>query len=150
MKELRDVVKKVREIRAKFELKRQDAISLYIMNQGKENLLHRSGASELLQKAAGLSAVHGTDSEIQGAQSFLGLRDRYFLQIPIKLDVEAEKEKLRAEIAYEEGFIASVNKKLDNPKFVESAPPSLVEKERKKLEDGMTRMNALKDRLNSL
>ncbi len=150
MKELRDVIKKVREIRAKFELKRQDAIRLYILNQGKNHLLDRSGAAELLQKAAGLSEVNVTETEIQGAQSFLGLRDRYFLDIPITLDVEAEKKKLLDEIAYEEGFIDSVNKKLDNPKFVASAPAALVEKERKKREDGMTRLLALKDRLKSL
>ena len=41
-------------------------------------------------------------------------------------------------------------KKLENVRFVESAPKELVDKERKKLEDGLTRLAALEESLSLL
>lgn len=150
MQEIRSVITQVRELRNKNSVKMQVPVPLYIMNNEQGNLLNVSGAIDILQKSAVLSEVTGTADEISGAQSFLGLRNKYFLVLPVTLNIEAEKNDLLKEIEYTEGFITSVNKKLENPRFVSSAPAELVEKEKQKLEDGQLRLKALKERLSSL
>lgn len=150
MQEVRSVITQVRELRNKNQVKMQVPVPLFIMHNEQGSLLTVAGAIDILKKTAALSEVKNTDSEISGAQSFLGMRDKYYLVLPVILDVETEKNDLLKEIAYNEGFIASVNKKLENPRFISSAPPELVENEKKKLLDGQSRLKALQERLASL
>lgn len=150
MKELRDVVKKIRELRAKHQISRTIEAPLYILESERSSLLDLSGAVDLLCRFCKLTTVDKTSNEISNAQAFIGLRDSYYLVLPVVINTEEEKTKLREEIAYAEGFIDSVNKKLENPKFMSSAPADLVAKEKQKMEDGQTRLKALVDRLNSL
>ncbi|MBK8956228.1 MAG: valine--tRNA ligase [Saprospiraceae bacterium] len=150
MQELRDVIKKIRELKATHQVSRDVKAPLYILNRNQKTLIHHPGYVYLLIKFCNLNEVELTDSEIKNAQSFLGLRDTYYLDLPVQLDVAAEKLKLEEEINYAEGFLQSVLKKLENPKFVESAPADLVAKERKKLEDGELRLKSLRERFESL
>jgi valyl-tRNA synthetase len=150
VQEMRTVITQVRELRNKNGVKMQVPVPLYIMQNQKGNLLNETGAVDIMKKAAVLSEVNNTDVEISGAQSFLGMRDKYYLVLPVTLNVESEKTDLIKEISYTEGFIESVNKKLENPRFVSSAPAELVEKEKQKLLDGQMRLKALKERLESL
>jgi valyl-tRNA synthetase len=150
MKEIRSVITQVRELRNKYGIKMQLAVPLYIMQNNQGNLLDVNGAIDILIKSAALSSIENTKTEIAGAQSFLGLRDKYYLVLPVTLDVASEKNELLKEIEYTRGFIESVHKKLDNPRFVSSAPAAMVEKERQKMEDGQMRLQALEERLQSL
>ena len=150
IQELKDVIKKIRELRAKNQVGRDVLCNLFILQGNPTNLLEVPGASQLLMKFCQLESVQSTQDAIPSAQSFIGLRDTYYIDMPVVIDLVAEKNKLQEEIRYAEGFLDSVLKKLENPKFVGSAPADLVAKERKKLEDGELRLKALRDRLNSL
>ena len=48
------------------------------------------------------------------------------------------------EIAYLEGFLISVDKKLSNEKFVQNAKPEVMANEQKKRADAETKIAALK------
>ena len=54
------------------------------------------------------------------------------------------------EIEYYTGFIASVEKKLSNEKFVANAKPEIIDNERKKLADGQSKLQSLQESLNKL
>lgn len=58
-----------------------------------------------------------------------------------------EVEKWRQELQYKEGFLEIIEKKLANPRFIQNAPPELVEKERKKKADAEARIRNLRDLL---
>jgi len=64
--------------------------------------------------------------------------------------VEAELAKAEADLTYEQGFVANINKKLSNDRFVSGAPEQVVNKERKKLADGQARIAALEERIKQL
>ena len=64
-----------------------------------------------------------------------------------KIDVEAERKKLTDDLAYYEGFLASVMKKLSNERFVQSAPEKVVANERAKQADAEAKIAALKEQL---
>jgi valyl-tRNA synthetase len=53
-------------------------------------------------------------------------------------------------LAYQEGFLRSVEKKLSNERFVSNAPEQVVATERKKAADAQTKITALKARLSAL
>ena len=65
-------------------------------------------------------------------------------------DTAAERAKVLEEIAYQEGFLKSVEVKLSNEKFVANAKPELVERERQKAADAQTRLDALRRHLETL
>ena len=65
-------------------------------------------------------------------------------------DVEAELRKLADELAYLEGFLASVMKKLSNERFVSGAPQKVVETEYAKKNDAEAKIKALRERMAAL
>ncbi len=148
--ELRNVVTQVRDLRNKHGIKMNVEVPLFILKSQQANILQYVGADTLLIKLARLSEVLETNQEIQGSQSFMGLRHKYFVQLPVSMDIESEKERLRKEIEYAQGFLSSVEKKLENERFISSAPKDLVDKERRKLEDGKLRLQSLMDSFNAI
>ncbi|HRH55183.1 MAG TPA: hypothetical protein PLN38_17760, partial [Chitinophagales bacterium] len=61
-----------------------------------------------------------------------------------------EKKKLQEQIAYQQGFLLSVDKKLSNEKFVASAPAQVVEMEKKKRADAEEKIKMLEASLKNL
>ena len=66
------------------------------------------------------------------------------------VNVEEEIKKMEDEIKYLEGFLAGVEKKLSNEKFVANAKPEIVEKERKKKSDAESKIATLKENIAKL
>jgi valyl-tRNA synthetase len=67
-----------------------------------------------------------------------------------KIDTAKEREALIKDIEYQKGFMASVDKKLSNEKFVNSAKPEVVEIERKKKADAEAKIKSLEESLKAL
>ena len=70
--------------------------------------------------------------------------------IPGFLAAEDLKEKLQAELKYTQGFLASVEKKLANERFVAQAPEQVIAIERKKASDAEEKITMLKKSLSLL
>ena len=66
------------------------------------------------------------------------------------VNVDEEKNRINKEIEYLNGFLASVNKKLNNERFVQNAPQAVVDAERKKAADATAKLTALHEALNAL
>ena len=66
------------------------------------------------------------------------------------IDVEAELEKMHADLTYQEGFLKSVEKKLSNERFVQNAKAEIVDTERKKQADAESKMASLKENIEAL
>ena len=71
----------------------------------------------------------------------------FFIPTKVTEDPEAEKEKLITELNYTKGFLASVEKKLSNERFVENAPEHVISIERKKAADATDKINMLEKSL---
>ena len=59
-------------------------------------------------------------------------------------------EAILKELDYQRGFLLSVEKKLSNEKFVNSAPPQVIEIERKKKQDAETKIKSYEETLKNL
>lgn len=99
---------------------------------------------EITEKLANIQIVE--DGEFEGIGILVG-KSTVKVRLTIEIDVEAEKKEILDEIKYLEGFLRSVEAKLNNERFVSSAKPEIVEKEKQKLQDTIGKMESLQARL---
>ena len=66
------------------------------------------------------------------------------------IDTGAQKEQIQKDLAYYQGFITSVSKKLGNEKFVANAKPDVIANEHKKMADAMDKVKTLEESLSLL
>ena len=67
-----------------------------------------------------------------------------------QIDMAAEIARLEKELEYTRGFLTAVMKKLENEKFVNSAPAQVVEMERKKKADAESRIRVIEAQIEEL
>ncbi len=104
----------------------------------------------LIQKLANVSAINFVNEKVNGAILLPVDTDELYIVLNQEIDAVEEKEKIGREIDYLQGFLKSVEAKLNNEKFVANAKPELVEKERQKLADALQKIEALKASLVSI
>ena len=64
--------------------------------------------------------------------------------------MEAEKKKLTEELEYTKGFLNSVQRKLQNEKFMAGAPEQVVATERKKEAEALSTIAVLEEKISSM
>ncbi len=101
----------------------------------------------VLVKMANLSDIRTVEAKAENAASFIVKSTEYFVPLGDGIDVEAELAKLTADLKYQEGFLASVMKKLGNERFVQNAPAAVVENEQAKKNDSETKIKALREQI---
>ena len=144
-----NIITKVREIRNSKGLKQKEMLSLFV-EAAPNNVLNDAGLQSIVRKLSFLSVIHIVSEMPSSGASFMSNNEKYFLAFEQEVDVAAEKEKIQSELTYAKGFVASVEKKLANEKFVNNAPEAVVQKERQKLKDGLDRVRILEENLASL
>ena len=151
VEQAKDIISKVRDIRNQNQIKPKDPLAMFLQNSPGVNVfLGRTGLSELLAKLAVLSECAITTDEPANAKSFISGTDKCYVVLNQEIDVEAERIKIEKELEYQRGFIKSIEAKLSNERFVAGAPAQVVDNERKKLADGLTRISILEDSLSKL
>lgn len=141
---LKEIIAGVRTIRKKRQLPQKEVLTLQMKGA------HGGLLDAILIKMGNLDKIEATEEKSGMTQSFLVGATEYIVPLTGNVDVEAEKKKLEADLAYQEKFLAGVEKKLSNEKFVNSAPEKVVALERKKREDALSKIEALKTALASL
>jgi valyl-tRNA synthetase len=146
------LVSRIRETRNSKNLKPKEPLKLYVQDSEKvQHFLHADGIKELVEKMAHLHHFEVTLKEsVDNSVPFLSSDEKFFLELPVAIDLDAEREKLQKELEYQEGFVLGVQKKLANERFVNNAPEAVVENERNKLADGLERIRILKESLDNL
>ena len=86
-----------------------------------------------LKALARLSDVEIVEGELPQADAPVSIVGDYRLMLKIEVDVDAERSRLGKETGRLEAEIAKSQSKLGNSSFVERAPASVVEQERKRL-----------------
>ena len=101
-------------------------------------------------KMAGVDAVEVVAAKSEGASAFMVGTTEYAVPLGDLIDVEAEIAKAEAELKHLEGFLAGVEKKLSNERFVANAPAAVVELERKKQSEAQSKIATLRETLAAL
>ena len=85
-----------------------------------------------------------------GAFGFVVETHEFFIPAGDAVDLEAEKDKIRKDLEYQQGFLNIVRKKLSNEKFVNGAPEQVVASERAKEADALAKIEVLQAQLDAL
>ena len=142
------VIINLRGIRKEKNIPVRDAIELFIRKNNDE--VSDTKFDCVIAKLLNISSINYTSEKIEGAVSFVVKSTEYFVPLSGVVDVEAELAKLNEELNYTKGFLASVEKKLSNERFVSSAPEQVVNIERKKQSDAQSKITVLEAQIKSL
>lgn len=142
----REVISGVRTIRKEKNIPMKESLELFVVdaeNTGKSWDL-------IIQKLTNIAAITGVEQKVDGALSFRVKSNEYFIPITGHVDISEEIKKLQEELNYTKGFLASVEKKLSNERFVNNAPEHVVALEKKKAADAKAKIQTLEKSLAGL
>jgi valyl-tRNA synthetase len=143
-----DVITEIRSIRKEKNIPFKDQITLFIKKNYEEK--PDTTFDSVVSKLCNLSELVYTIDKVPDAISFIIRNTEFYIPLLKNIDRGAEIQKLKEELAYTKGFLASVEKKLSNKKFVDGAPEEVVNSEKKKKLDAESRIAVLENQLNSL
>ena len=144
---LKQVITALRDARNKNQIKPKDIIQLYIQTQ---NPSAYQSIESILLKQINAATINYTDSAISNTILVNIENDKFYIAAERQLDTVAIKEGLLKDLAYEQNFLASVMKKLDNEKFVANAKREVIALERKKQADAEARIKTIEESLQGI
>ncbi|WP_026464121.1 valine--tRNA ligase [Adhaeribacter aquaticus] len=140
MEKAMDIVGGIRNVRNSKNIPQTKALSLAIKTQ-EHSILKPFEA--LIQKLANITGITYVEENQEGSINFVIGGSEFFIPMEGTVDLEAEKDRLIKELEYTKGFLASVDKKLSNERFVNGAPAQVLEKEWQKKADAEAKIKAL-------
>ena len=143
----KETVSAVRTIRKGKNIPVKEPLTLMV-RENENNYDNRFG--EVLKKLTNLSDIQFVDEKPKGVASFIVKTTEYFIPLVDKVDVEEELEKLRKELGYSKGFLATVMKKLNNEQFIQNAPKEVVQRESAKKSEAEEKIKVLEERIAEL
>lgn len=134
---LKEIIAGVRTIRLQKHIANKESLSLQV------NGAYNASLNPVLSKMANLNAIDEVAEKDATAVSFRVGATEYSVPLQNNINVEEELKKLNADLEYYKGFLATVEKKLSNEKFVANAPEKVVAIERKKQSDAQEKIAAI-------
>ena len=134
---VQELITSIRSLRTSKNLSPREALTL----EASES--YPSELDEVLIKMAGLSEIDRSGKRSEGAVSFVIGTDEFAVPMAAYINVEEELAKLRADLEYQQKFLAGVEKKLSNESFVSKAPEAVIALEQKKKADAESRIASI-------
>ena len=141
---VKEVVGGVRTIRLQKNIPNKESLELHVLGE------HCSDFNPVICKMCNLSAIRCVEEKTLEAISFLVRTTEYAVPVGTVINVEEELAKLEEELKYQQGFLASVLKKLSNENFVNKAPAKVIEMERKKQADAESKIKSIEENIRAL
>jgi valyl-tRNA synthetase len=145
----REVIIAIRNERGNKNISPREKITLFVRkNHGQKPNTY---FDNVVIKMGNLAELNYTEDKIEGAASFIVGSTEFFIPLEAEtIDIAAEISRLEKDLEYARGFLASVMVKLDNDKFVNSAPPKVVEIEKKKQADAESKIRVIEAQIENL
>ena len=143
---LQNIISGIRNIRKKYQISFKEALNLSVVNNDNFSKNYDS----IIKKICNIKDINYVDSEIKDALSFRVESNIYSLPFEKEIDFDEEIKKIKEDLDYQKGFLKSVNSKLENKRFTDNAPDSIVQNEIKKKNDAISKISVLEERLKKL
>ena len=140
----KEIITGIRAVRASKNISPKEQLKLEVINAPVPAM------DAVIKKLGNVSETVSVTEKDPAAASFMVGTTEFEIPLMNNIDVEGEIARLTKDLEYQEGFLASVMKKLSNERFVNSAPAPVVEAERRKQADAETKIKALKESLAAL
>ena len=145
IEQVKQVVSGVRTVRSQKNIAPKEQMELQVVGQNRYEAYN-----DIVMKMANVKAISVVDTKDSMASTFMVDTDEFAVPLGSLIDVKAEIEKMEAQLQHLEGFLAGVQKKLSNERFVQNAPEAVVAMERKKQSDAEEKIAALKQSIAAL
>ncbi|MCC8147096.1 MAG: valine--tRNA ligase [Bacteroidales bacterium] len=144
MEDAKEIIANIRTIRLQKNIPNKDALELEVLGK------HNAGYNSVIAKMANLNSIKETQEKSDGSVGFLIKTTEYAVPLGSNINVEEEIAKLQEELKYQQGFLASVMKKLNNENFVSKAPANVIDIERQKQADAESKIKSLEESIKSM
>jgi valyl-tRNA synthetase len=144
---LKQIISGIRDTRVKNNIKPKDAIKLHIQATEQKQFI---GIEAILNKQVNADAITYVSDTVANTITAVIGTTKFYIETEKELDTQSQKEQLQKDLEYLRGFLASVEKKLSNERFVQNAKPEVVEIERKKKADAEEKIKTIEESLASL
>ena len=141
---VKETVAGIRTIRKQKQLPQKEPLELDV--KGPRN----ADMDSVLTKMGNLTAIVEVEEKKPTASAFIVGATEYSVPLEGKINVEEELAKLNKDLEYYTKFLAGVEKKLANERFVANAPEAVVAVERKKKADAEEKLTAIRAALAAL
>jgi len=131
-----EIIQKGRQLRSNYDISPAKKID-YIIKPAEAQFAEALTA-DLVSIGALLRAenlVIDSDFEAKKTPSEVGRIGNIYMPIEDLIDIDAEIEKLKTQLAKHSSLVASIAKKLENPGFTNNAPKDVVDDQRKRKEE---------------
>ena len=142
-----EIIGEIRNFRNGKGISPKESLKL-IVKSGAQNLIDTFWP--IITKLSNLNEISFTTDKVANASGFVIKSTEFFIPLDGKIDSAKERENILKELEYQRGFLMSVEKKLSNEKFVNSAPAQVIEIERKKKQDAETKIKSFEEALKNL
>ena len=137
-----ELISTIRSLKVQYNLTNND-LEIYYNNSEFKDIIDKY--SELIKKMTQIQSITNKFPQMNTAETLVRTLT---ISIPIpETNLEEEKEKIIKELEYYKGFLNNVNKKLENENFVNKAPASVIENEKKKQQDALKKIESLEELL---
>ncbi len=112
---------------------------------GTENVV--AAYDDIVKKMANVFTVELVAEKSSGVSAYMVGTTECAVVLGNLVDTKAETARAEAELSHLENFLKSIEHKLSNARFVDNAPKSVVDLERKKKHDTEAKIASLKETL---
>jgi valyl-tRNA synthetase len=149
---IKELIAKIRNLRSESRIdpgKRIEVLLHPTVSGGESLITEQAGKIQALARASMVSVVDRFEDGLIAAR---GVIQGYEIAIPLAglLDLDVEKKRLRKETEKIAKDLASRERKMNNPSFLERAPKEVVEKERQICVDLREKVKRLRGSLENL
>lgn len=152
---LKKIILSIRNIRGEMNISPKKTLPLLITKASLQDFQRLQNHQELLMTLAKIESIAETCSGETLPASATAVIDELQMHIPLAdlIDKDAEQSRLEKEISKSTKELEAIQVRLNNPNFVEKAPPVVVDKERtrlQELENTVVKLQQQLQRLSSL
>jgi len=144
---VKETITAIRAVRKEKQISARNQVELVIKTD--KNSYDKEFLPVIL-KLANISRISFVTEKQTGIAAFIVGTIEYFIPVGQEVDTEGERKKIASDLMYYKGFLESVMKKLNNERFVQNAPPAVLDLERKKKSDTELIIKSLKESLKTL
>jgi valyl-tRNA synthetase len=144
---LKNVISGIRDVRNKQQIKPKESIQLHIMS-GNADIYQQ--ILPILSKQIKADSLAFTDNAIDPSFTTVIGKDTFYIVSEQPINTEQQKADLEKELNHLIGFLAAVEKKLTNEKFVQNAKPEVLALEQKKQSDATAKIQIIRESLSKL
>ena len=145
IEQMKQVVSGVRTVRSQRNIAPKEKLQLQCVGRNRFETYN-----DIITKMGNLADIVVVTEKAGASSAFLVDTDEFAVPLGDLIDVKAELQKLETQLQHLQGFLAGVQKKLANERFVQNAPEAVVAMERKKQADAEEKIAAIKQSIAAL